>query len=142
MRRRLIVVGLGVIVAAATAIVFATRGSDHDPTLVDGTGLETRIVASGEVDVKIEPRRFDNQGAVFAITLDTHSVDLSADLTRATLEVAGVTWPVEAWSGDGPGGHHREGDLHFEAAGAVTGTARLAIPGFPKPVEVTWELGG
>ncbi len=142
MRGRLILAALVVSVVAAAGVILATRGGDHDPILADDAGLETRSVAAGEVDIEIEPRQLDDQGAVFAITLDTHAVDLSADLTRAALEVGGVTWPVEAWSGDGPGGHHREGDLRFDAGGAARGTARLALPGFPEPVEVTWELEG
>ncbi len=60
----------------------------------------------------------------------------------ASTDVSGVAWPVESWSGDGPGGHHREGELRFGSGGAATGTARLALPGFPEPVEVTWDLGG
>ncbi len=142
MRRGLILAAIGLIVVVAAVAVFANLGRDHDPTVVDGTGMEVRTVSAGSVDITIEPRQLDNQQAVFSITLDSHSVDLSADLTRATLEVGGTIWPVEEWSGDEPGGHHREGDLRFESIGAATGTARLALEGFPEPVEVTWELEG
>ena len=141
MPRRLILVGLGLLVITATVVVL-TRSADPDSSSDDEAALETRIVAAGEVDVKIEPRQLDDRGAVFAITLDTHSGDLSADLTSATLDVSGLSWPGAAWSGDEPGGHHREGELRFESGGVATGTARLALPGFPRPVEVTWELGG
>jgi hypothetical protein len=141
-RRRLILAAIGLLAVLAAVAAFATRGQDHDPTVVEGAGLEVRTVSAGSVDITIEPRQLDDQQAVFAITLDSHSVDLSADLTRATLEVGGTIWPVEEWSGDAPGGHHREGDLRFESAGAATGTARLALDGFPEPVEVTWELEG
>lgn len=142
MRRSLILAALGVIVVAAAVAVFAVVGREHDPTLVREGGLEARTVSSGEVDIKIEPRQLDDQQAVFAITLDTHSVELSADLSRATLEVDGITWPVEEWSGDGPGGHHREGELRFASSGTAIGTARLAFRDFPEPVEVTWEIEG
>lgn len=144
MRRRLIVVVLAALVFAVGGLILASRGRDDagSPAPADALGLETRTVTAGEVDIEIQPSQLDDQGAVFVITLDTHSVELSADLTRASLEVAGVTWPVEAWSGDGPGGHHREGELRFASAGSPTGTVRLVLPDFPEPVDVIWETAG
>lgn len=63
-------------------------------------------------------------------------------LVAAELEVAGTPWQVAGSEGDGHGGHHREGDLRLEASGAAVGTAQLTLPGFPEPVEATWELEG
>lgn len=75
--------------------------------------------------------------------LDTHSVEPDADLAAsAVLEVDGVGWPVVEWSGDGPGGHHRSGELRFDSGGPARGAARLTITGFADPVEVSWDLGG
>lgn len=77
-------------------------------------------------------------GAIFKITLDTHSVDLSTDLTKsASLDVGGVAWTVSGWSGDGPGGHHREGTLAFTPGGPAAGAVRLVIA-LPHPVDVAW----
>lgn len=141
--RRLILAAVGAIVLGGAFVILIGRGgSDHDPTVANTTGLEARTVSVGEIDARIEPRQLDDQGAVFAVGLDTHSVDLSADLTEATLEVAGTTWPVGGWSGDGPGGHHRDGELSFEPAGPATGTARLTLAEFAEPVDVSWELEG
>lgn len=144
MRRRLIVVVLAALVFAVGGLVLASGGRDDAGTLAPAEvpGLETRTVTAGEVDIEIQPIQLDDQGAVFVIILDTHSVELSADLTRASLEVDGVAWPVEAWSGDGPGGHHREGELRFASAGSPTGTVRLVLPDFLEPVDVTWETAG
>jgi hypothetical protein len=130
------------VVVVGAAVVLAGCGGDDGPAATNATGLETRTVAVGEIDIRVEPRRLDDQGAVFAVSLDTHSVELSADLTEATLQVGGVTWPVGGWSGDGPGGHHRDGQLSFEPAGPASGGARLALVGFPEPVDVSWELEG
>lgn len=142
MRRRLIVAVIAVIVLGA-GIYLATQGGDPDADADDAaSGLETRNVSAGEVDVTMEPVQLDQQGAVFTIVLDTHAGDLSADLTRATLEVGGTPWPIEAWSGDGPGGHHREGELSFESVGPATGTAILTLPELPEPVETAWDLDG
>jgi len=141
-RGRLILAAVAVIVVLGGGLLLASCGGDDDPAADDETALATRTVRAGEIDIKIEPRQFDDHGAAFAVTLDTHSVELSMDLAAAELEVAGTPWPVGGWEGDGPSGHHRQGDLRFEAAGAAVGTARLALPGFPEPVEVTWELEG
>lgn len=141
MHRGVTLAAFGLVVVGG-AIFLTTQGDDQDPSVdAAGLGLETRTTSAGEIEVTIEPRQIDDRGAVFAITLDTHSVELSADLTLATLDVGGTSWPVEGWSGDGPGGH-REGELRFEATGPATGTVRLTIPELPAPVEVSWELEG
>ena len=143
MPRRLILGAVAVVVLLGGGLLIASRGGDDgEPAATSVTGLETRTVGAGEIDIKIEPRQLDDRGAVFAITLDTHSVELAMDLAAAELSVGDTSWPVAGWDGDGPGGHHREGDLRFDAAGAAVGTARLTLPGFSEPVEVTWELEG
>lgn len=48
----------------------------------------------------------------------------------------------ETWSGDDPGGHHREGGLRFASAGPATRTAILPIAESPEPVEATWDIDG
>jgi len=141
-RRRLILVGaLAVVVLVGGGLLIASQGSDDAVDTVDAAGLAARTTSAGEVDVEIRPRRIDDGGAVFAITLDTHSVELDMDLTEATLEVAGAAWAVAGWSGDGPSGHHREGELRFDPAGPASGTARLVLAGFDEPVEASWDLG-
>ena len=102
-----------------------------------------RSVEAGAVEVKITPTELDSSGAKFTIVLDTHSADLSLDLTTASqLDVGGTAWAVEGWEGDGPGGHHRTGQLRFTAKGPAQGIAILRISGLPEPVEAMWELGG
>ena len=145
MRRRLTIAAIAAIAAILLGggTYLANRSGDQDAgTDSAAPGLETREMSAGEVDVTMEPVQLDDGGAAFTIVLDTHAVDLAADLTHATLEVGGTAWPVEAWSGDGPGGHHREGELRFEPAGPATGTATLTIPELPEPVEATWDLDG
>lgn len=143
MPRRLILGAIAAAVLLGGGLLLTSRGGgDGEPAAGNEAGLEARNVSAGEVDVKIEPRQLDDSAAVLAITLDTHAVELSMDLTDAELEVDGTSWPVAGWDGDGPSGHHREGDLRFEAGGAATGIARLVLPGFPEPVEVTWVLEG
>jgi hypothetical protein len=105
--------------------------------------LPVRSVGAGAVEVKITPTALDSSGAEFTIVLDTHSADLSLDLTTSSqLDVDGTAWAVDGWTGDGPGGHHRAGQLRFTAKGSAQGTATLRISGLPEPVEATWDLGG
>ena len=143
MRRRMIVIAaIAVLILAVGG--FVARQDDEDGSETAGTapGLATREMSAGEVEVKIEPLKLDDGGAAFDISLDTHAVELEADLTLASLDVDGRTWPVENWSGDGPGGHHREGELRFRAAGPATGRAVLTIAELPEPAEATWVLEG
>lgn len=93
--------------------------------------------------ISIEPIRIDRSGAVFRILMDTHSGVLSADLAAGSvLEVDGVEWSNPSWSGDPPGGHHRQGELAFQAAGDATRSATLSFGGFSAPVDATWSLAG
>lgn len=105
------------------------------------SGLGIRNFTAGEIDLTIEPLQLDETGASFAISLDTHSAELSMDLaSRAELEVAGTAWSGAAWEGDGPGGHHRSGELRFEPGGPATGTVQLALAAFSDPIELTWDV--
>ena len=147
MRRRGVIV-LVLLVAAFLAVrgVAAWRDTvdrvDDTPAAQSPT-LRERTVEAGEVTVKVEPRRIDATGAEFAVSFDTHSVDLGFDVARnAHLTVGGAAWPAAAWSGSAAGGHHREGTLRFDAAGAPAGTATLHLTGLPQPATASWTLGG
>ena len=143
-RRWLVLVGVAVLVVVISGMVTRLARRDETPSTSAGapaSSMPTRTITAGAVIIKIEPRQLDAGGAVFKVTFDTHSVDLDQDLERqARLTVGATTWPVAGWSGDGPGGHHRTGELRFTAAGAPTGTATLDIDGLPETVHATWNL--
>jgi|CXWL01.1.fsa_nt_gi hypothetical protein len=131
--------GLALALVASGTLAACSGSSTNAP---DSSVLPARTVAAGSVDVIITPTRFDASGATFSIVLDTHSGDLSLDLTTsAMLDVDGTAWINAGWTGDGPGGHHREGEVQFSAQGPVQGTATLTIAGLPEPIEATWRLG-
>jgi len=139
MRRRLIVTGVVAVVAAA-AIVASTagRGSSGDS---DGpaSSFVSRTADAGEVTVKATLQRLDAGGAVADMVFDTHAVELDLDVPAgAVLTVGGLTWPTQGWEGDGPGGHHREGELRFAPGGPVAGEATLTISGLDDPVTFRW----
>lgn len=140
MRRLVIAIAL----AAAFGALAACGGGNGEGSPSSGpVALPTRTVEAGEVTVKIEPLRVDANGAEFKLTFDTHSVPLDLDVARsASLAVADTAWDGANWSGDGPGGHHREGTVRFAARGPATGTVALRLVGLPGPVDATWVLGG
>lgn len=136
-----------IVAAAALAVRFARSEAEQTPAsreqvIATDAGLPERVIPAGAVMVAVEPLRLDETGAAFRVVMETHSEELSVDLARtSTLEVDGVEWTSAAWSGDPPGGHHRSGELTFDANGAAAGTVTLTIDGFGEPVEATWMVG-
>lgn len=101
--------------------------------------ITRRSVAIGEVSVV--RRRIDVSGATFRVRLNNHQVNLTGDYAAASmLTVAGTAWTAPRWSGDGPGGHNREGTLSFTSAGRAAGPVALRLGGLPEPVTVRWTL--
>lgn len=104
------------------------------------SGLSSRTITVGSVEVTIEPLRLDTSGADFRIKFDTHSGNLNLDVAQAAqLEVDGTDWGSASWVGDPPGGHHRQGELHFAPAGPARGDVRLTIRGLSEPLLATWN---
>lgn len=115
----------------------ATRSDDS----AAATFGPARTVEAGSVTVKLRLRQLDVDGAVFEIVFDTHDVELDQDMLQDARLVVGETpWPTDQWSGDGTGGHHREGELRFSASGPAQGIATLSIDGLPEPVIATWNI--
>ena len=108
--------------------------------------LETRTSASQGVTVKVTPKVLTPDGPdwEFAVVLDTHSADLSDDLTRTASLIGanGERIAPSAWEGAGPGGHHRAGLLRFQRITPAPTTVELQIqrPGEDKPRLFRWEL--
>ena len=144
MRRRLTLTIAAVLLAGAGFVAWQARGDGSDTTASAAgsvAGFAERSVTAGAVTVKGQPRRVDGQGAVFKVVFDTHSEELDLDVARAArLEVDGVPWPGAVWDGDGPSGHHREGELRFPAGGTPAGKVRLTVSGLSGPVEFRWTL--
>jgi hypothetical protein len=95
---------------------------------------QTREDGQGAVTVKVTPLNLENSSATldFEVVLDTHSVDLSMDLSQLAVlradtgaEVNASAWPVGS-------GHHYEGTLSFPAQTAegrsvLDGATRLTL---------------
>ena len=106
--------------SSATPAVSGPPGSSATPTAsgspgssANPTGQMTQTSDGGQVTVVVDwPDPAG--GAVFDVTLDTHSVDLDAlDLADAILRNdRGDSMPAQPWAAP-KGGHHREGALTF-----------------------------
>lgn len=98
------------------------------------------------VTVKVTPKLIGSPDKPweFTIVLDTHSADLSDDLTQsATLTTDdGRTLKPVTWVGAAPGGHHREGVLAFDVPTPRPGAIELQInrQGESAPRTFRWQL--
>jgi len=85
----------------------------------------------GGVTVKVTPKNLARGAPTwdFGVVLDTHSGDLSQDLVKAAalIDARGGEHAPTAWTGDPPGGHHREGVLSFKPLGSETDSVTLRI---------------
>ncbi|MFH1909351.1 MAG: hypothetical protein ABIL11_18535 [Chloroflexota bacterium] len=150
------ILALGLILAACSAAAtpeptLPVLPSTPEPVTVStGASLPTETVSDsqGAVIVEITPKNFTAETLDFNVSLNTHSVDLSMDLsTLATLTTdTGVTVPASLW--DAPrGGHHVEGTLQFPASvagksvleGAKQITIKIVNLDVPERV-FTWDL--
>lgn len=75
-----------------------------------------RVDEQGAVSVIVTPLNLDEPGQMleFEVGLETHSVDLSMDLTKLATLTTDTGLSVQATAWDGPrGGHHVSGKLSF-----------------------------
>lgn len=81
------------------------------------SGLETKESSEGPVTVAVTPKSLEESLASwdFAITLNTHSKELSEDLVAVSelVDDQEGSYKPMSWEGAPPGGHHREGILKF-----------------------------
>ena len=103
--------------------------------------------SSGENGVQVEVKPVEltaGKPASFEVSMNTHSGDLSQDLTAvATLkDNQGREYKPLNWRGSSPGGHHRRGTLEFPAlavsAKSVTLTIRKIAEVPERPFQ--WQL--
>ena len=128
--------------SAATPTASEPAGSAGEPA-----AATTQTSEGGQVTVVVDWAG-PGEGAVFDVSLDTHSVDLDAlDLANAVLRNdRGETLPARPWTAP-KGGHHREGALTFngDASSFFSGAnwMELTLAGVGDLPERTlrWEIG-
>ena len=133
MRTRLNVLLSGILITLLAAGAFAAE-------------LAVQRSSSGGVTVAVTPQNLAASAKSwdFKVVLDTHSGELNDDLVKAATLIddkGGRHAPVK-WEGAGPGGHHREGTLKFNAV-TPTPTSielRIARAGEAAPRSFRWQL--
>jgi hypothetical protein len=133
MRTRLNVFLSGILITLLAAGTFAAE-------------LTAQRSSSGGVTVAVTPQNLAASAKSwdFKVALDTHSGELNDDLVKAATlidEKGGRHVPVK-WEGAGPGGHHREGTLRFNAIAPRPESVELQIqrPSESKPRSFRWQL--
>jgi len=140
-RRRCLFAGgmacAGVVLAAVSWGVMAQASPE---------AVTTQSTSNQGVTVRVTPKAVGSPDSrwEFMVTLDTHSADLSDDLTLSATLVTdeGRTFRPVSWQGAPPGGHHREGVLAFDVPAPRPGAIelRIARPGEAKPRIFRWQL--
>lgn len=160
--RRLVVLGLMLVVGW---ILAGCSKPPEEPQATEALSTDVSVVQEAQPLETEDLTRVDRQGAVefavtpldmqggselrFEISMNTHSVDLSMDVSElATLETdLGASYPALSWSGGS--GHHVQGVLVFPGAtaegdpllsGAREITLRIRDIDAPERV-FTWEVG-
>ena len=102
--------------------------------------------SAGGVTVAVTPQNIvaGAKSWDFKVALDTHSGSLDDDLVKTTtlLDDKGAKHVPVKWDGAGPGGHHREGVLRFNAISPQPKAIELQMqrPGEAKPRSFRWQL--
>ncbi len=121
--------------AQPTAVTRPSSDSTFQPQTVEG----------GSVSVAVQP--IDLQAgapADFEIAMNTHSVDLSADMLQVVTlrDNTGQEYAPTKWDGPVGGGHHRSGKLEFPALAANVKSITLLVKNIAGIPERTfnWEV--
>ena len=128
---------LSALVIGAAALYAASAAAGELP--------EQSSQASG-VSVSVKPTDVSAAAKTwtFEVALNTHSGDLSDDLTRTArlVDAAGKEQPPAGWEGAPAGGHHRTGVLRFKALSPRPDTLELRMvrPGETAPRTFRWTL--
>ncbi len=120
-------------------VFYQSRPVDQNTPTVNQTDEQTNSSQQWEtktdeqlpVTVKATPIEFgaNIQTWKFQIVFDTHSGSLDDDLLQIAVlaDTAGNEYRPIAWEGPGPGGHHREGVLIFNAISPTPSVVELKI---------------
>lgn len=129
--RKSLIIGAIVVAALTLTIVFNRSqlfGNAQQTPSVDTLQTQTKI--EGPVTIVVTPLSLSaGQKIRFSVNLDTHSGDLSEDMTKISvlLDDNGREIAPVSWTGDPPGGHHRKGELVFPARSFLPRVLTLRI---------------
>ena len=107
---------------------------------------ETKTDEQSAVSIEVTPIEIGKDAKTwkFSLVFDTHSGSLDDDPTQVAvlMDDNGNTYQPKAWEGPGPGGHHREGILLFDAIFPAPTSIELKIKNVDNVLErsFTWNM--
>ena len=115
--------------------------------LSEAAAFQARTNDENAVRVDVKPVQLESgKPAIFQISLNTHSVDLSYDMVQASSlqDGQGKVYQAKDWKGSSPGGHHRRGVLEFPEIKGNPQTIKLILRGVADvPTRIfEWKLEG
>lgn len=146
--------GLALVLAACNSAAAPTQAPTPTLTRAANTSTSagkasspfaTKSNSGGSVDVEVTPTALNiGEPMAFDLAMNTHSVDLSDDMTQIAVlrDDAGKEYKPTAWEGGEPGGHHRAGVLKFAALTSKPKYLELVIKGLARVPErvFRWDL--
>lgn len=143
-----VILPVAIVISACSAASSAASAPVSSPGESASPASDSSRTSEGGQVTAVVDWTGPDAGAVFEVTLDTHSVDLDAlDLSDAVLRNdRGETLSAQPWAAP-KGGHHREGALTFDgdAAPFFDGAKwiELVLTGVGDIPERTlrWEIG-
>ncbi len=153
-------VGVALLLVACSAVATSTPAPTKAPTApptsssaagsdskssAQTSAFESKSNSGGSVTVDVKPIALEaGQPIAFDFAMNTHSVDLSDDMTKIVIlrDDAGKEYQPTAWEGPGEGGHHRSGTLKFAPLTSKPKFVELVIKGLAKVPErvFRWDL--
>jgi len=146
--------GISVLAILAALALAACGGAASTPAQsnalasepkTNSTGFWTKSNEGGAVTVEVTPTALQvGKPLTFEIAMNTHSVDLSDDMTRIVIlrDDAGKEYTPTAWEGGEAGGHHRSGTLTFAAPTSKPKYVVLVVKGLAQVPErvFRWDV--
>jgi len=122
--------------------------SSSQTTPANQTALAPQTSEEGPVTIEVTPTDLSVSSTIwkFKLALDTHSEELNQDLTKVITmaDDQDNSFQPIAWEGSPPEGHHREGELFFNAISPRPNSLSIIVKNIGGIVERTfrWDLKG
>lgn len=133
-----------------TSVPIASSAAPSNPSAPSvskssGAAFETKSNEGGSITVDVQPTSLAfGEPVSFDIAMNTHSVELSDDLTNISIlrDDTGREYKPTGWDGPDGGGHHRSGTLKFPALIGKPKSVELVIKGMAKVPErvFKWDM--
>lgn len=124
----LIILTIAILISAFWESSKKNELSNSNRSMPELEQLATKTDDRGQVFVDAKPLKTEGRDWQFEITITTHSIDLSEDLTSLSkLIVDGSEQKPVKWEGSPLGGHHRNGTLFFKGGFSNPKSIKLII---------------